>query len=95
MTTHAGSSDDGTVYSLDPSTGVFTVLHDFSPNDGWNGQGELMFYNGLLYGSTGVGNNNGNIFSINPANGTYAVVHNFGMTASGNAQPASNLIPLQ
>jgi uncharacterized repeat protein (TIGR03803 family) len=47
-------SGGGVVYSLDPNTGVETVLHTFecAPNDGQGSQAPLLFVGTELYGTT-------------------------------------------
>jgi uncharacterized repeat protein (TIGR03803 family) len=69
-TTAGGSSDDGTIYSM-TLNGDVTILHDFTGGtDGLYPQGDLVYYNGTLYGTTyydgggGAGTCCGTVFSL-------------------------------
>lgn len=74
-TTHGGgvslsSTPDGTIYSIDPSTGTETVLHSFLSNgtDGTKPRSFLAIDNGVLYGTTETGGSSslGTIFAYTP-----------------------------
>jgi uncharacterized repeat protein (TIGR03803 family) len=54
------------VFSLDPSTGVETVLHSFDGSDGDSPSGNLTAVNGRFYGTTIYGGaaNNGTVFVL-------------------------------
>jgi uncharacterized repeat protein (TIGR03803 family) len=73
----------GTVFSLDPKTGVEKVLHSFQggANDGDTPYAGLIDVKGTLYGTTLNGGNNncgcGTVFSINPKTGVESVVYAF------------------
>lgn len=84
----------GTVFSLDPETGVETVLHAFQNNgtDGWDPVAGLINVQGKLYGTTAFGGNKachgmskgcGTVFSIDLKTGIYAVLHDFKYSRSG------------
>lgn len=69
-----GSSNDGTVFELSPSSGgvwTETQLHVFSGADGAGPVGSLIFdSSGNLYGTSGYGgsgNNKGTVFEVSPA----------------------------
>jgi uncharacterized repeat protein (TIGR03803 family) len=63
----------GTVFSVDPATGVETVIHSFAggPSDGGRPEAGLINVNGILYGTTfdGGAYDGGTVFSINPSAG--------------------------
>jgi uncharacterized repeat protein (TIGR03803 family) len=60
------SSDLGTVFKIDPSTGAETVVHAFSGSDGANPYGNLYIKNGGIYGTTAAGgaSNLGVVFKL-------------------------------
>jgi uncharacterized repeat protein (TIGR03803 family) len=66
----SGSVGCGTVFTIDPSTGKEQVLYSFQggTSDGGDPTGELLEYNGVLYGTTELfgAHNRGTIFSITP-----------------------------
>jgi len=87
-----GSYQLGTVYELDPATGVETAIHSFG--DGGDGRyplAGLLEVGGLLYGTTPEGGSNGHgtIFVINPKKGTETVLHSFGNGTDGVAPDAA------
>jgi uncharacterized repeat protein (TIGR03803 family) len=61
-----GGDGCGMVFSLDPSTGVETVLHYFDGSDGDSPSGNLTAVNGRFYGTTIYGGaaNNGTVFVL-------------------------------
>jgi uncharacterized repeat protein (TIGR03803 family) len=99
---HAGC---GTVFSLDPATGVETVLYAFcghQPNadphqhckDGQTPDAGLIDVNGTLYGTTlnaGV-YGWGVLFALDPKSGVETVLHAFGHGTDGLAPNAATLI---
>ncbi|HEX4158981.1 MAG TPA: choice-of-anchor tandem repeat GloVer-containing protein [Rhizomicrobium sp.] len=48
-------SDLGTVFKIDPETGVETVVHAFSGSDGAHPYGDLYINKGNIYGTTAAG----------------------------------------
>jgi uncharacterized repeat protein (TIGR03803 family) len=84
-TTYGGGArgSDGTVFTLDPSTGAENVLYSFCSRqnctDGEFPYASLIDVNGTLYGTTGYGgvNNGGEVFSLDPASGAESVVYSF------------------
>ena len=50
----------GTVFALDPATGVDTILHSFQENgaDGYAPFASLVDVHGMLYGTTSIGGDN-------------------------------------
>jgi uncharacterized repeat protein (TIGR03803 family) len=70
----------GVIFSFDPSTSIYTKLHDFNTTDGANPQGSLIeARDGKLYGMTlqRGSNNRGVIFSFDPSSSTYTKLHYF------------------
>src|SRR5664279_1417114 len=70
MTAYGGSSNNGVIFSFDPSTSTYTKLKDFDGTDGSYPYGNLMqANNGKLYGMTNTGGSSdaGVIFSFDPS----------------------------
>ncbi|HEX3664029.1 MAG TPA: choice-of-anchor tandem repeat GloVer-containing protein [Rhizomicrobium sp.] len=79
-TNNGGANNEGVVFSLDPKTGVETVLHSFGvAGDGLQPNANMIEVGGTLYGTTlgGGANQNGTVFSIDPATGAEAVLYSF------------------
>jgi len=74
----------GSIYSIDPATGEYTLHYGFAgpdaPNDGREVNGGLVLLDGLIYGTSLSGGLNGlgTIFSFDPRTGIERVVYNFG-----------------
>lgn len=81
----AGTNAAGLIYSFDPATSQFTVLHDFGAGSqgnttGWGPNGPLVLgADGKLYGSTGAGGtfDDGAIFQLAPDGSSYKVLYSF------------------
>jgi len=93
-----GGSDEGTVYSLNPTTGAEKVLHAFqSLGDGINPYASLLNLGGTLYGTTDGGGSLkcrggcGAVFALNPTNGSEKIVHYF-LISNDGARPTASLI---
>jgi uncharacterized repeat protein (TIGR03803 family) len=58
----------GTIFSIDPATGVETVLHTFRGVDGDGPQTPLVAVSGVLFGTTSLGGptNQGTLFKLKP-----------------------------
>jgi uncharacterized repeat protein (TIGR03803 family) len=98
-----GNTDNGTVYSFDPKTGVATILHTF--RDLTNGAyplGGLVYANGLLFGTTFAGGavrcnrtarapGCGTVFSVDPGTGAETAVYAFRGKGDGHGPSASLL----
>ncbi|HEX4079800.1 MAG TPA: choice-of-anchor tandem repeat GloVer-containing protein [Rhizomicrobium sp.] len=88
-TTVAGGANGytGTVFSVDPTTGVETVLHSFpsSATDGIYPVASLIDVNGTLYGTTERGGayGDGMVFSVDPKTTPETVLHSFGSGTDG------------
>lgn len=88
----------GTVFSLNPASGVETVLHSFQGgSDGALPRGRLLSFGPILYGTTqnggGIvcltrgGPGCGTVFAVNLAAGTETVLHSFGAGGDGRGPP--------
>ena len=92
----------GTLFSLDPDTGVETVVYDFCSRrkcaDGAGPSNRLLNVNGTLYGTTVYGrcgnDECGVVYSFNPATGAEAVIHAFcsRKTPTDGCAPSSGLL---
>ncbi len=92
-----GANYDGTIFSFNPNTGVFTLLNSFSQFTGSSPHNRLVMHsNNKLYGVTIQGGNNGKgtIFSLDTATNTLtAAVHidtTKGYSVNGALCEASN-----
>jgi uncharacterized repeat protein (TIGR03803 family) len=87
----------GTVFSLDPATGVETVIYSFcnqqACTDGAEPRGNLLYSKQVLYGTTYFGGtyNQGTVFSIDLSTGTETVLYSFGGRHDGT-YPVGGLI---
>lgn len=94
----------GTIFSVNPGTGVVKVLHSFQNNgsDGADPSAGLIAVNGTLYGTTSGGGTGtcssvrgsgcGTVFSINPKTGVEKVLHSFQGSSTDGAYPSASLI---
>ncbi len=76
----------GAIFSLDPTTGLYTKLKDFDGANGANPNGSLILANdGKLYGMTLNGGSNGVgvIFSFDPISSTILKLQDFNITDGG------------
>jgi uncharacterized repeat protein (TIGR03803 family) len=100
-TTYAGGSNGiGTVFSLDPRTGVETVLVNFGRDlDGAEPKSGLVAVKGILYCTTTAGgtNSEGTAFSLDPTTGVAKLLHAFGFAPDDaeGAQPLAGLIAVK
>jgi uncharacterized repeat protein (TIGR03803 family) len=100
-----GSSNFGTVFSVNTNGNNFTNLYSFNgaiyntntssyiTTDGANPQGTLVLSGNMLYGTTYAGGSSdaGTVFTINTNGSNYAIVHSF--TGGGNgANPEAGLV---
>ena len=86
MTFGGGTVGYGVIFSLNPSTNSYTVLHNFDGTNGSAPMGQLIEDGGTLYGCTSQGgtNNKGVIFSYSIAGNTLTKLHDFDVaTGSG------------
>lgn len=95
MANYGPGGGDGVIFSFDPVTNIYTVIHDFTGGtDGSTPYGSLMqASNGKLYGMTYSGgfNDLGIIFSYDPSNSSYNKLFDFAGSGNG-AHPSGNLI---
>jgi uncharacterized repeat protein (TIGR03803 family) len=88
----SGSSGDGTLYSVNPTTGGHTVLYTFmGGNDGDMPISGLISDGGKLYGTTVFGGTNGTVYSFEVANASEAVVYRFAGGIDGS-YPGNSLL---
>ncbi len=99
----------GTVFALDPNTGVETVLHTFAgeSQDGGVPLAGLIDVNGTLYGTTEYGGGRaycagypdgagcGTVFSINLATGAEAVIYAFKNNGKDGLYPFAGLMEMK
>jgi len=81
-----GANGDGTVFSLTPSSGAFSVLHSFDGTDGESpSAGLVLGTNGIFYGTTynGGAYGVGTVFSLT-ASGALTSLHSFDGPAGAN-----------
>ena len=95
-TTYAGGpSGIGTIFEVNPTTGVEHQLYSFSGSalDGVNPYGGLVELNGLLYGTTNGGGRPGagTLFEVNPSSGAEFAVYAFKGNPDG-ANPQAGLL---
>jgi uncharacterized repeat protein (TIGR03803 family) len=83
-TAYGGTSNNGTVFTLDPKTGLQSVLYSFAGGaDAALPQSPLVYHKGALYGLSYFGggtSNQGTVFKFDLATGTETVVHGFSGT---------------
>jgi uncharacterized repeat protein (TIGR03803 family) len=100
---NGGDFSGGTAFSVDPSTGAYTVLHSFGANgDGNSPESNMIDVNGTLYGTTLGGGNGascggslsgcGTVFSINPSTGSESVFYAFKNNGADGNNPVAGLI---
>jgi uncharacterized repeat protein (TIGR03803 family) len=97
-----GNNLDGSVFAINPNTGVATTVFSFNGADGIDVNPYLVFNNGFLYGTTLTGGPNsctlhntpvgcGVVFGVNLSTGAESTIYSFTEGADGFA-PYSNLI---
>jgi uncharacterized repeat protein (TIGR03803 family) len=82
-TSSGGGQNQGTVFKIDPSTGVETLLYSFTGGtDGGVPYAGLIYDGGALYGTTysGGASGQGTLFKVSPKTGAETVLHSFGGT---------------
>ena len=78
-TSGGGSTNNGTVFSLDPVAGTETILHSFNGQDGAGPASALIEVGGLLLGTTSAGGipQYGTVFSVDPSSGDEVTLYAF------------------
>ncbi len=87
-----GGQGCGTVFRLNPETGLFTVLHRFTSADATGlPEAALTQMGGAVYGTTLGYEDAGALFKLDPTTGAVTFLHRFGAGADG-LTPSSNLV---
>ncbi len=107
-TADGGTNGAGTVFALDPNTGIETVLYSFCSlqhcADGLEPVAGLIDVNAMFYGTTRWGGNGGcsgtgcgTVFALNPSTGEESVLYEFctQQNCSDGAMPYANLIAVK
>ena len=99
-TNGGGTSNFGTIYSIDPVTGTEHVLHSFTGSEGYIPLSPLLVKDGVLYGTTDFVASGfspvccGTLFSYTISTGAFQLLYSFtglsGKTADG-ANPQGSL----
>jgi uncharacterized repeat protein (TIGR03803 family) len=95
-----GQFADGVVFSIDPSTGAYSVLYSFRNNgDGNAPESDLIDVGGTLYGTTFAGGGTGcsregcgTVFSVNPSTGSESVLYAFKNSGGDGTNPIAGPI---
>jgi uncharacterized repeat protein (TIGR03803 family) len=96
ITTSGGSSDNGAIFSFDPSSSTYTKLKDFDNLNSTNGSSPrgrfILASDGKLYGvgSAGGSKGSGVIFSFDPSSSTYTKLKDF--NDADGASPQGDLV---
>ena len=94
--TGCGGYGCGTVFSVNPATGVETVVHSFADNgsDGNEPIASLLNVKGTLYGTTvfGGAHGAGTVFSVSPKTGDEGVLYSFGNGSNDGENPYAAVI---
>ena len=71
------TSNQGTIFTFDPTTGAETVLHAFTGDEGSNPQGGLLSTGGFLYGTnySGGAGGKGTVYKVDPATGSLTLLY--------------------
>jgi uncharacterized repeat protein (TIGR03803 family) len=95
-TTYGGGTGGvGTVFTVNPATGVEKVVYSFGGRpDGAYPYANLLFMNGGFYGTTSYGGqlDAGSIFQLDPNTGIETILWNFGQHESDGQSPQAGLI---
>jgi uncharacterized repeat protein (TIGR03803 family) len=97
-TAYGGKNGDGSVFSFNLTSGAFATIYSFNGGaDGKTPNPQLLYQNGLLYGTTQTGGGKGcrgggcgTVFAIDPATGVETVLHAF-RNGGDATKPDSNL----
>lgn len=99
-TLYGGANDAGTIFGLDPASGVVELLHHFNrPVDGSGPTGELTLGpDGALYGAATYGDNGfvgcGTVFRFDPAAASdrFSVLHAFSCAKGETKHPTGGML---
>ena len=100
-TTNCSEFPCGTVFSVNPTTGVEKVVYTFQGgSEGANPSSNLIYFDGLLYGTTAQGGATtncggasgcGTVFAVNPVTGAEKNLHSFGQGSTDGEYPRAGL----
>ena len=105
-TAFGGVYGGGTVFAIDPDTGVETVSYAFCSQqdctDGKDPSG-LLNVNDMLYGTTRLGGTNtdcdssgcGTVFALDPGTGHESVLHSFPGSGADGELPGGDLLAVK
>jgi uncharacterized repeat protein (TIGR03803 family) len=94
-TYYGGTSDHGTVFTVNPKTGKETVVYAFGGSpDGFGPYAGLIDFGNILYGTTALGGtgNGGTVFAYDPKTRKESVTYRFGSKSGDGAEPFAGLI---
>lgn len=86
MNNTGGQYNAGVMFTYDPATDTYTIVHQFNPATGGSGMGKLFQApSGMIYGlgNDGGANNAGVVFSFDPATNTYTKKADLEFVATG------------
>ena len=83
---YGGAYGFGIIYTIDPATNNFQVIHSFNDTTGASPLGNMLMVNGIMYGMTTVGGANawGVIYSFDPLTNNYSKLYDFDCTTGCN-----------
>jgi uncharacterized repeat protein (TIGR03803 family) len=92
-----GTSNDGTVFTIDAAVSTFTVLHSFAgnPTGGAHPEASLVLDGaGNLYGTTSYGGaaDTGAVFTVTTAGTGFAILHSFAWGGTEASHPYPSLV---
>jgi uncharacterized repeat protein (TIGR03803 family) len=94
VTPSGGLDNNGTVFSLNPSTGQEIVLYKFrGGTDAWIPIGNLSHFKGILYGASYFGglSGYGTVFALNLDGSGETIVHSFSAGRTDGANPEAGV----
>ncbi len=86
LTPRGGATNDGTIFEFDPTSGVYTKMHDFDDTNGAEPSGTLVLSsNNKLYGTaySGGAGGYGVIFEYDPATNVFTKKADFDYATTG------------
>jgi uncharacterized repeat protein (TIGR03803 family) len=86
MNNTGGQYNAGVMFTYEPATDTYTVVHQFNPATGASGMGKLFqAANGMMYGlgNAGGANDAGVVFSFDPATSTYTKKADLELVSTG------------
>jgi uncharacterized repeat protein (TIGR03803 family) len=93
-TSQGGTTGNGSVFSIDPKTGIEKVIYSFrGGSDGQSPVDGLLYRQGVLYGTTAYGGSPGYgvVFAVDSTTGAETVLHTFQGNGDG-VMPVAGLI---